>query len=196
MVVKFELFNFNDIHSKDLKDFYCLRKKIFKDKLDWLVKCKDGMEFDEYDSKNASYLMGKRENEVICGCRFIDMKLHNMCTGVFYKYFDNIKILKGNYVEMTRILIDKEKVFDFEHIINLRLNFFLNIHTVAKESGYEGIYAVATEQLLKSLIKSGWEIKIQQRGMSEKNEYLYLIIMPTDEKAIIGLKEKLKKITV
>ena len=29
MVVKFELFNFNDIHSKDLKDFYCLRKKMF-----------------------------------------------------------------------------------------------------------------------------------------------------------------------
>ena len=80
---KFESHKFKDMQAHDLKELYCLRKKIFKDKLNWLVKCQDGMEFDEYDNENTSYLMGKMNSEIICACRFMDMKLHNMCNGVF-----------------------------------------------------------------------------------------------------------------
>jgi len=174
---------------KDLKDFYCLRKKIFKDKLNWLVKCVDGMEFDEYDNENTLYITGKIGGEIICGCRFIDMKLKNMCTGVFYKYFNNMKLLKGNYIEVTRVFIDKENIVDYNKLQIVRLNFFLNIYSFAKEARYEGVYAVVTKQLLDSLIRAGWKVMIQQQGVSEKSERIYLIIMPTNEEAVSSLME-------
>lgn len=190
-MIKFELCMYNEMEPKDLKEFYCIRKKIFKDKLDWLVKCVDGMEFDEYDNDNTLYLTGKIEGKIICGCRFIDMELQNMCADVFYKYFNNMKILKVNYVEVTRIFIDKEVLFDYKQLRNVRLNFFLNIYTFAKEAGYEGVYAVVTKQLLNSLIRAGWEVVIQQQGISEKNELIYLIVMPTNDKTVSNLMKNL-----
>lgn len=192
-MIKFISNSYNEMQDKDLKDFFFLRKKIFKDRLNWLVTCKDGMEFDEYDNENTSYLLGKAEDKIVCGCRFIDMKHHNMCVGTFYKYFNKMKIIEGNYVEVTRIFIDKDRVFNIG-ISNypISLMFFLNMQTFAKNLGYEGIYAVVTEQLLNILIKSGWKIEMQQKGISEKNENIYLIIMPTSENTIIPLREKLK----
>lgn len=186
-MIKFELCEYNEMHPNDLKAFYSIRKKIFKDQLDWLVKCVDGMEFDEYDNVNTLYLTGKLGSDIICGCRFIDIKLKNMCTGVFYKYFDNMQLLKGNYIEVTRIFIDKDNFYDCKQLREVRLNFFLHIYTSAKEAGYEGIYAVVTKKLLSSLIKAGWEVVIQQPGVSEKNERIYLIVMPTNDKAARNL---------
>jgi len=185
-MIKFISNSYNEMQDKDLKDFFCLRKKIFKDRLNWLVACKNGMEFDEYDNENTSYLLGKVEDKIVCGCRFIDMKHHNMCVRIFYKYFNEMKILEGNYVEVTRIFIDKDRAFNIG-ISNypISLMFFLNMQIFAKNSGYEGIYAVVTEQLLNILIKSGWKIEIKQKGISEKNENIYLIIMLTSENTII-----------
>lgn len=163
------------------------KDKIFKDKLNWLVKCTDGIV--EYDNDNTSYLTGKIEGQIVCGCRFIDMKLQNMCTGVFYKYFNDMQILKGNYVEVIRIFIDKEKLIDYNKLQNVRLDFFLNIYTFAKQTGYEGVYAVVTRQLLDSLVRAGWKVIIQQQGVSEKNECIYLIVMSTNDEAVSGLME-------
>lgn len=191
-MIKFKLCNYNEMQSKDLRDFYYIRKKIFKDKLDWLVKCTDGMEFDEYDNDNTLYLIGKLEGKIICGCRFIDMELQNMCTGVFYKYFNNMKILKKNCIEVTRLFIDKDNFFDYNRLHNVRLHFYLNIYIFAKEAGYEGVYAVVNKQLLSSLIRAGWEVVIQQQGISEKNECIYLIVMPTNYKNVSKLMQNLQ----
>ncbi|QGY28820.1 acyl-homoserine-lactone synthase [Pantoea cypripedii] len=192
MMITFESCNYSKMLKKDLNEFYFIRKKIFKDRLDWLVKCKDGMEFDEYDNENTNYLIGKKEGKIICGCRFIDMHFDNMFTGVFYKYFDKLTLPEGNYVEVTRLFIDNEPDLEYEFARDLKLRFFLNIHAFAKESGYDGIYAVVSEQLLCSLIKAGWNIEVQKIGISEKKEQIYLIIMPTKDIAILCLKDALK----
>ncbi|OON36976.1 hypothetical protein BTJ39_21075 [Izhakiella australiensis] len=188
--------NYIKFNDDELKKFFRIRKKIFKDELNWLVKCKKGMEFDDFDNNNAFYLIGEFKNEVVCGCRFIDMKKRNMCTDVFYKYFDSIVIKEGNYIELTRLFTDKEKIKNFglkKTIINLIL--FIEILKFSSKLGYEGIYAVASEQLLNCLITSGWDIKIQKRGKSEKNEYIYLIIMPTLACNLSSLEHELKKET-
>lgn len=180
------------MHDNDLEDFFCLRKKIFKDRLNWLVTCKNGMEFDEYDCGNAYYLLGKVKDKIICGCRFIDMKNHNMCTGTFYQYFENMIIREGNYIEVTRIFIDKDRTSSLGvNHYPISSMFFMSMRDYAHNAGYEGIYAVVTEQLLNILIKSGWDVDVQQRGVSEKNEFIYLIIMPTCENKIRRLKENL-----
>ncbi|HGJ5854338.1 acyl-homoserine-lactone synthase [Arsenophonus nasoniae] len=193
-MIKFIITNYNEIDKEDLKDFFRLRKKIFKDRLNWLVKCKNGMEFDEYDNTKTIYLLGKVEKRIICGCRFIDMKYHNMCVGTFYKYFNEMKIRKGKYIEITRVFIDKDRISYFglnDYPVNL--SFFLNIRNFANNLGFNGIYAVVTHHFLNILIKSGWKVEIQQKGISEKNENIYLIIMPTREENILSLKNLLIK---
>lgn len=186
--------NYKEFNSEELKQLFRARKKIFKDELNWLVTCKHDMEIDDFDNNNASYLIGKFKNEIVCGCRFIDMKKRNMCTDVFYKYFDGIDIKEGKYIEITRLFTDKKTIESFglkKTIINLLL--FIEIFKFSSKLGYEGIYAVASEQLLNCLITSGWDIKIQKRGVSEKKEYIYLIIMPTLACNLSFLNHELKK---
>lgn len=42
-----------------------LRKKVFKDRLEWAVKCSGDKEIDEYDTDNATYLIGKYYSNII-----------------------------------------------------------------------------------------------------------------------------------
>lgn len=91
-------------------ELFSLRKKTFKDRLDWVVNCENNMEYDEYDNKHTTYLFGVHDNLVLCSLRFIEIKYPNMITGVFKSYFSKIELPSGNYIEASRLFIDKDRV--------------------------------------------------------------------------------------
>lgn len=182
------------MEPKDLDTLFMLRKKIFSDRLNWQVSCKNGREYDRYDNSNACYLTGKVNDTIICGCRFISMEHDNMCTGVFYQYFDSMIIGEGNYVEATRFFIDKNSLAGngLRHY-PVRLRFFAEMLKFASGAGFQGIYAVVTQQFLDILIKSDWQPVIKQKGLSEKSEAIFLIILPADDCSVSRLKNKLTR---
>lgn len=44
--------------EKSKNDLFFLRKRSFKDRLNWSVICKNNQEFDEYDNRNVDYFLG------------------------------------------------------------------------------------------------------------------------------------------
>lgn len=54
------------------------------------------------------------------------------------------------------------------------INYTINL-------GYEGIYAIVNHPMLIIFQRSGWQVSIVEKGISEKNKNIYLIYMPVDK---------------
>lgn len=165
------------------EELFSLRKKVFKDRLNWMVNSENNMEFDEYDNHHTSYLFGIYQERCVCSLRFIDIKYPNMITGTFRSWFDNIELPEGNYVEASRLFIDKDRVRTLE----LRQQpvsalLFLSMINYARHYNYEGIYAVVSNPMYRIFKKSGWDISVVKQSLSEKGETIWLIFMPIDDR--------------
>nr|ACR22889.1 SpsI [Serratia plymuthica] len=175
--------NYNLMSDNRSKELFSLRKKTFKDRLDWIVKCENNMEFDEYDSEHATYLFGTYKEIVVCSLRFIEIKYPNMITGTFKSYFNKIELPEGNFVEASRLFIDKERVQAMQlQKKPISSILFLSMINYARNYGYQGIYAIISHPMLIIFQRSGWEISVIEQGQSEKNQRIYLIYMPVDDR--------------
>lgn len=130
---------YNLLSDNRSRELFSLRKKTFKDRLDWIVNCENNMEFDAYDDRHTTYVFGTYKDQVICSLRFIETKNPNMITcGEFNEYFNNISLPEGNYVEASRLFIDKERV----RALELRRQpissiLFLSMINYARNFGYQ-----------------------------------------------------------
>ncbi len=174
-------------------ELFTLRKKVFKDRLNWMVKSENNMEFDEYDNHHTAYIFGVYHERCVCSLRFIEIKYPNMITGTFKSWFDNIELPEGNYVEASRLFIDKERV----NALELRQQpvsalLFLSMINYARHYKYEGIYAVVSNPMYRIFRQSGWDISVVKQGFSEKQESIWLIFMPIDDDNQRTLIERVK----
>lgn len=162
-------------------ELFSLRKSVFKDRLDWAVNCFNGMEFDEYDHPNTTYLLGVHDNTVICSLRLIKIKNPNMITGTFYRYFNQINIPEGNYIESSRFFVDKERVQNMscnQYPVSTML--FLAALNYSRKFDYEGILTIVSHAIFIIMKRSGWHLTVLEKGLSEKNEKVYLLCLPVD----------------
>lgn len=174
--------NYSMLSEKKSGELFGLRKMVFKDRLNWAVKCYNDMEFDEYDNDHTTYLLGIYNNTVIFSTRFIDMKNNNMITGTFHSFFKNIKIPDGKYFDASRLFIDKSRSREMDlKKYPLSSMLFLGMINFARKSFYDGIYAIVSHSMFIIFKRSGWHIEIVDKGLSEKKEVVYLIFMPVDD---------------
>ncbi|AJW28910.1 acyl-homoserine-lactone synthase [Chania multitudinisentens RB-25] len=181
MIEFFDL-SYDSLSKKRSGELFSLRKITFKDRLNWRVSCEKNMEFDVYDNKNTTYLLGVYKDVIICSLRFIETKFPNMIIDTFKPYFKELSLPKGNYIEASRLFIDKERIKGFhlqEHPISSIL--FLSMVNYAKSLCYQGIYAIVSHPMLIIFQRSGWQVSVVEKGFSEKRQNIYLIHMPVDE---------------
>ncbi len=97
-------------YRTELDNMYRLRHKVFFEQLKWQVNSNDGMEKDEFDEKNAHYLIYKDEKGIIRGCqRLIEMKNPCMFDGPFKFFLSDLSDFKRpGYWEASRFAIDHE----------------------------------------------------------------------------------------
>nr|BBE36728.1 N-acylhomoserine lactone synthase ExpI [Pectobacterium carotovorum subsp. carotovorum] len=191
-----EIFDVNHTLLSETKseELFTLRKETFKDRLNWAVQCTDGMEFDQYDNNNTTYLFGIKDNTVICSLRFIETKYPNMITGTFFPYFKEINIPEGNYLESSRFFVDKSRAKDIlgnEYPISSML--FLSMINYSKDKGYDGIYTIVSHPMLTILKRSGWGIRVVEQGLSEKEERVYLVFLPVDDENQDALARRINR---
>lgn len=170
------------LKENEASALFYLRKKVFKDRLEWAVKCSDDKEIDEYDTDNATYLIGKYYGDIICSVRLIQIDKPNMLRcGVFNSFFDNINVPTGHYLEASRLFIDKDKIkeFDLSKHPLCGLIFFSMVN-FARKHGYRGIYTIVSAPMLVIYRRSGWDVQILESGFSEKGELVYYLFLPID----------------
>ncbi|KFX18422.1 acyl-homoserine-lactone synthase [Pectobacterium betavasculorum] len=191
-----EIFDVNHTLLSETKseELFTLRKETFKDRLNWAVQCTDGMEFDQYDNNNTTYLFGIKDNTVICSLRFIETKYPNMITGTFFSYFKEINIPEGNYLESSRFFVDKSRAKEIlgnEYPISSML--FLSMINYSRDKGYDGIYTIVSHPMLTILKRSGWGISVVEQGLSEKKERVYLVFLPVDDQNQDALARRINR---
>ncbi|UVO08292.1 acyl-homoserine-lactone synthase [Pectobacterium polonicum] len=172
------------LSEKKSEELFTLRKETFKDRLNWAVKCINGMEFDQYDDDNATYLFGVEDDQVICSSRLIETKYPNMITGTFFPYFEKIDIPEGKYIESSRFFVDKARsktILGNSYPVSAM--FFLATVNYSRSKGYDGVYTIVSHPMLTILKRSGWKISIVEQGISEKQERVYLLFLPVDNES-------------
>lgn len=171
-------------HLSEMKstELFGLRKRVFKDRLNWMVNSQDEMEFDEYDNEQTTYVFGVHQDTCVCSLRFIETQHPNMITGTFRTWFKDFTLPEGNYVEASRLFIDKERMT----MLKLREKpvsalLFLSMINYARHYKYDGIYAIVSHPMYLIFKRSGWKVSVEAQSLSEKKEKIFLIFMPVDD---------------
>lgn len=181
------MFNLINVEYKDVindksEELYHLRKKTFKDRLNWKVSCSGEKEFDEYDNDNTQYLIGTYNGELICSVRFISMQHPNMITGPFSGFFDYTAAKDAFLFEASRFFVDKARV---NALTTTKLPFchllFLGMINFTRSMGMHSILTVCSKSMYTILKRSGWDIKIESLGASEQQEPVYLLRLGIDD---------------
>lgn len=184
--------NFSSLSHEKAEEFYMLRKNVFSDRLQWAVNCSDGKEHDEFDNENANYIFGVENGMIICSTRIIDMKHQNMLNDTFAEFFSDVAIPEGNFIESTRFFVDKERTsllsgkrYPIAQVL------FHTLINYAQRHHYDGILAVASQGMMHIIRRSGWKVTVLKKGLSEKNEPVYLLLGHADETSRETLKARI-----
>ena len=184
---------YEKLTSAEMHDLFSLRCGVFKTRLNWNVSVRKSLESDEYDNRSASYIFGKVGNKLVCGVRFIDSKNKTMISGVFQKNFKKLNLPEGDYLEASRLFVDKVTTQ------NLNINnqpvstlLLLSMINYSKSNGYSSIYAVVSIEVFLIFKRTGWMIEVVSEGVSEQSEKILFIYMPVDDKNQSIVIEKIK----
>ncbi|WP_127957702.1 acyl-homoserine-lactone synthase [Serratia microhaemolytica] len=173
--------NHDFLSERKSEELFALRKEVFKDRLNWSVNCINGLEFDEYDDHNANYLFGIMDDTVICGSRLIEMQYPNMIVGTFASCFENFTLPEGNYIESSRFFVDKARAKKINRErFPISLLMFLATINYSRNFNYDGILTIVSHSMFTILERSGWKFTVISKGLSEKNESIYLLNLPND----------------
>lgn len=190
--VEFFSMGFDQLSHPQVDELYRLRHNTFKTRLNWQVNSINGLEYDAYDTKKATYLFGMAGGEIICSARFINTQHNTMLSDIFADYFQGLTFpTDGNYVEVTRLFIDKEKRADLglsDYPVSKMI--FISMIKYCQANNYKGMYAVVSQAMFFIFKRSGWKIEMLKAGISEKNENIYFIYMPASEDEINNIISK------
>ncbi|TKI04860.1 acyl-homoserine-lactone synthase [Martelella alba] len=186
--------DYQDIINDRLDELYLLRKKTFKDRLDWQVTCVGDREFDQYDNEHTHYLLGCYDGYIVSSVRFISMDNPNMITGPFKVFFDYQAPEDVELLESSRFFVDKERV---KSLTDTKLPFchllFLGMINYTRMIGKKGILTVCSKSMYTLLKRSGWHTTIESLGQSEKKEPVYLLRLGIDDDSQDNLIKYIKK---
>ena len=185
---------YQDIINDKLDELYLLRKKTFKDRLDWQVTCVGDREFDQYDNEHTHYLLGCYNGFIVSSVRFISMDNPNMITGPFKEFFRYHAPEEASLLESSRFFVDKERV---KALSETKLPFchllFLGMINYTRALGKNGILTVCSKSMYTLLKRSGWNIGVESIGLSEKKEPVYLLRLGIDNESQNNLIKYVRK---
>lgn len=104
--------------------------------------------------------------------------------------------MTGNYIESSRFFVDKSRINKMKiKTYPVSLLLFLSTINYSMKYNYDGILTIVSHAMLAIMQRSGWVFSIISQGISEKNESIYLLQLPTDtenqDRLIIRIKERI-----
>lgn len=160
-------------------------RKTFRDRLDWKVECVEGMEMDQFDSHNTTYLLGMYDGQLLCGARFINATQPTMISEIFHNYLDNPIIFPADVpcCEVSRLFLDKE-IRDSAslHGVPASKAMFSCMNIYCMKNKYYGMY-VAASRMYAIFRHANWKVEVIQRASFEK-QVIYYIYIPASTSII------------
>lgn len=163
-----EIFSYRTMHL--FGDSYFeqakLRKRMCVDEQGWDVRHHDGMEFDEYDTPFATYMVYRDKSNIVRGCcRTLPTNQPYMIEQHFSHFLDGPAPKSDKIVELTRLCIDNK----ISLVERSRAFHEINVAGISHNlsTGIEHVVALTTMDIAKT-------------GLSGKGMRMSLLGQPND----------------
>ncbi|PPQ14469.1 conjugal transfer protein TraI [Bradyrhizobium sp. AC87j1] len=138
-----------------------LRRRVFKDRLDWDVSVSNGLEIDQYDTFKPTYLLVLEQNDVVGCVRLLPTTGRNMLADTFPVLLDGNPAPKATTIwESSRFCVDtKSAAATAEN--GLRKATFLLFAAMIEWGQQHNLQAIATVTDLRMervLRRAGWHL--------------------------------------
>lgn len=138
-----------------------LRGRVFKDRLDWDVFVSNGLEIDQYDTFNPTYLLALEQNDVVGCVRLLPTTGRNMLADTFPVLLDGNPAPKATTIwESSRFCVDTKSVAATAQN-GLRKATFLLFAAMIEWGQQHHLQAIATVTDLRMeriLRRAGWHL--------------------------------------
>ncbi|GAA0033889.1 hypothetical protein BROWWM01_80210 [Bradyrhizobium ottawaense] len=96
------------LHDSELTlGMHRLRRRVFKDRLDWDVSVRDGLEIDQYDTFDPTYLLALEKSYVVGCVRLLPTTGRNMLADTFPVLLDGNPAPRAATIwESSRFCVD------------------------------------------------------------------------------------------
>ena len=140
-----------------------LRAKVFRTRLNWNVRCRDGREFDEFDKLNPTYLIAQSSRGEVAGCvRLLPAIGQTMLATVFPQLLPGRSLASHpGMVESSRFCVDTEinegRGHGTVHLATLTM--FAGIVEWCLSKGYSELVTATDTRLERILNRVGWRLR-------------------------------------
>jgi N-acyl-L-homoserine lactone synthetase len=149
-------------HSELALGMHSLRRRVFKDRLDWTVSVSAGLEIDQYDLLAPNYLLVLEQREVIGCVRLLPTTSGNMLANTFSVLLDGRPAPASARIwESSRFCVDTQKT-DATAENGLRHATFLLFAAMIEWGRHHSLEAIATVADLRMeriLRRAGWGLE-------------------------------------
>lgn len=144
-----------------LMGMHRLRRKVFKDRLEWAVSVTGDLEMDRFDALDASYLIVKDENSVLGSVRLLPTTGPNMLADTFPELLDGgIAPSCDSIAESSRFCVDTTAT-DTVTEGGLRQATFMLFAAMLEWGRARGLRSIATVtdvRMERILRRAGWPL--------------------------------------
>jgi len=150
------------LHDSELTmGMHCLRGRVFKERLDWDVSVSDGLEIDQYDMFEPTYLLAIEQRDVVGCVRLLPTIGPNMLADTFPVLLDGHAAPKAARIwESSRFCVDTKSVAATAEN-GLRGATFLLFAAMIEWGQLHDLQAIATVTDLRMeriLRRAGWRL--------------------------------------
>jgi len=144
--------------SEEIEDMHRLRHRVFKQRLEWDVDCHDGLEIDEYDGFNPTYLLARGNDGAIAGCiRLLPTQGPNMLRDTFPQLLKDGKAPEGPRTwECSRFALDVNHANNGRAISQSTSMLFAGMLEFGLSKGLTDLVVVTDLRIERILKRSGW----------------------------------------
>src|SRR3984893_3187385 len=168
-----------------------LRRRVFKDRLDWTVSVSDGLEADQYDNLSPIYLLGVDRQHVVGCVRLLPTTGRNMLAGTFPVLLDGCAAPTSTRIwESSRFCVDTKNVAATA-VNGCREATFLLFAAMIEWGQQHDLQAIATVTDLRMeriLRRAGWGLdrlgEPRQIGTAKAEAGL----LPVTDEALVAIR--------
>lgn len=150
------------LHDSELTlGMHRLRGRVFKERLDWDVSVSDGLEIDQYDTFDPTYLLALEQGDVVGCVRLLPTTGRNMLADTFPVLLDGTAAPRAARIwESSRFCVDTKSVAATAEN-GLRKATFLLFAAMIEWGQQHHLQAIATVTDLRMeriLRRAGWQL--------------------------------------
>jgi acyl homoserine lactone synthase len=150
-------------HLNLLAQMFRLRRRVFRDRLDWTVSASGDLEIDIYDALNPTYLLAISDtSEVLGSVRLLPATGPTMLAETFPSLLDGKQAPNGeDILESSRFCVDTQRAGEPCHGNLNRATFvlFAAMIEAMRASGARTIVTVTDTRMERILRRAGWPLE-------------------------------------